>query len=173
MIKEPKCYKNHDSPTSIGLFLANAPRSLQSTCVLETGLSDFRLMNLTVTRKLQSRAINYRSYESFSNKKFKSCLVNELRKEDFVHNNKGFECFFDISVTVLNKHALWKNKFARANEMLFMTKDLSKEIIERLRLRNEFLKNKSPENRMLHKQQRNYCASLLRKTKIKYYANLN
>ena len=29
------------------------------------------------------------------------------------------------------------------------------------------------ENRMLYTQQRNYCASLLRKAKIRYYANLN
>ena len=36
-----------------------------------------------------------------------------------------------------------------------------------------FLKDKSLENRMLYTQQRNYCVSVLRKTKINYYANLN
>ena len=54
-----------------------------------------------------------------------------------------------------------------------MTKDLSQEIMKRSRLRNRFLKDKNLKNRMLYTQQRNYCASLLRKTKIRYYANLN
>ena len=35
--------------------------------------------------------------------------------------------------------------------MPFMTKDLSKEIMERSRRRNKFLKDKSLKNRMLHK----------------------
>ena len=57
--------------------------------------------------------------------------------------------------------------------MPFMTKDLSKEIMKKSRLCNRFLKDKSLENRMLYTQQRNYCVSLLRKIKIRYYANLN
>lgn len=59
------------------------------------------------------------------------------------------------------------------NQLLFMTRDISKEIIKRSRLPYRFLKNKSLQNRMLHTQHRNYFASLLRKTKIRYYANLN
>ena len=55
--------------------------------------------------------------------------------------------------------------------MSFMTKDLSKEIMKRSSSR--FLKGKSLENRMLYTQQRNYRVSLLGKTKIRYYANLN
>ena len=43
--------------------------------------------------------------------------------------------------------------------------------MKRSRLRNRFLKDKSLE--MLYTQQRNYCVSLLRKTKIRYYANFN
>ena len=59
------------------------------------------------------------------------------------------------------------------NQLLFMTRDISKEIIKRSRLCYRFLKNKSLQNTMLHTQQRNYCVSLLRKTNIRYYANLN
>ena len=35
------------------------------------------------------------------------------------------------------------------------------------------MKDKGLENRVLYTQQRNYCVFLLRKTKIRYYANLN
>ena len=74
---------------------------------------------------------------------------------------------------VLSKHAPQKKKIVSGNQMSFTTKDLSKEIMKRSRLCSRFLKDKSLENRMLYTQQRNYCASLLGKTKIRYYANLN
>ena len=59
------------------------------------------------------------------------------------------------------------------NQMSFMMKDLFKEKIKRSRLRNRFLKSKSLENRILYTQQMNYCVSLLRKAKTRYYENLN
>ena len=57
--------------------------------------------------------------------------------------------------------------------MPFMTKSLSKEIMTGSTLRNKYLKHKTEENRLLYTQQRNKCVSLLRKTKINYYRNLN
>ena len=104
LIKQPTCYKNPDNPTCIDLLLTNAPRNFQSTCVLETGLPDFHLMTLTVMRKsferLQPRVINYRSYKNFSNEKFKSCLLNELRKDfvNTVNNDNKVLKSFAISV---------------------------------------------------------------------------
>ena len=79
--------------------------------------------------------------------------------------------FCNISLKVLNKHTPRKKEFARGTQMSFMTKDLSKEITKRWRLLNRFLKCKSQE--MPYTQKRNYCASLLGNTKIRYYANLN
>ena len=73
----------------------------------------------------------------------------------------------------LNLFAPIKKKYARGNQMSFMTKDLSKEMMTRSRLRNKYLKDKTEENRLLYTQQRNKCVSLLRKTKINYYGNLN
>ena len=57
--------------------------------------------------------------------------------------------------------------------MPFMTKDLSKNIMKRSRLCNKYLNNNNEENRKLYAQQRNYCVSLLRKTKKVYYENLD
>ena len=57
--------------------------------------------------------------------------------------------------------------------MPFMTKSLSQEIMTRSKLKNIYLKHKLEENRLLHTQQRNKCVSLLRKTKMNYYGNLN
>ena len=43
----------------------------------------------------------------------------------------------------------------------------------RSRLRNKFLKLKTMESSIKYKKQRNFCVSLLRKTKNKFYENLN
>ena len=72
----------------------------------------------------------------------------------------------------LNSFALIKKKYARGNQMPFMTKNLSKEIMPRSRLRNKYLKHKTDENRLFYTQQRDKCVSLLRKTKINYCGNL-
>ena len=51
LIKQPTCYKNPSHPKCIDLMLNNVPQSFQTTCVIETGLSDFHLMTITVMRK--------------------------------------------------------------------------------------------------------------------------
>ena len=53
-----------------------------------------------------------------------------------------------------------------------MNKTLSKEIMKRTRLRNKFLRNKNDCNKREFSKQRNYCVSLVRKSK-KLYSNLD
>ena len=43
----------------------------------------------------------------------------------------------------------------------------------RTKLQNIFLQNRSEENKIRYGKQRNFCVSLLRKTKKRYYENLN
>ena len=57
--------------------------------------------------------------------------------------------------------------------MSFLNKSLCCAHIKRTRLRNRYLKKRSEQNRLSYVKQRNYCVSLLRKTKKDYYANLN
>ena len=54
-----------------------------------------------------------------------------------------------------------------------MNKTLQKAVMNRSRLRNRFLKNKTDENKIAYTKQRNFCVSLFRKEKKKYYYNLN
>ena len=51
LIKQPTCHKNPANPMCIDLIQPNVPRKFQSTCVIETGLSDFHLITLTIIRK--------------------------------------------------------------------------------------------------------------------------
>ena len=137
--------------------------------MLETGLSDFHLMIATVTRKifkkLKPRTINYRLYKHLSNEAYRESLLHEFTK-GFVNNNDGLQRFCDISINILNRHAPRKRKHARGNQMIFITKDLSKAIMKRSRLRNNFLKNRTGESKTLYTRQRNYCVLLLKNLKI-------
>ena len=96
-----------------------------------------------------------------------------MSKENFINNDDGFQRFCQISLNALNKYAPRKKKYARGNEMLLFNKELSKAIMTRTKLRNIFLQNKSEESRIRYTKQRHFCVSLLRKTKKRYYENLN
>ena len=96
-----------------------------------------------------------------------------LSTEKFVINDDGLRRFCGLSVNILNKHAPYNKSIARGNQMPLFTKELSKEIMTRSRLRNKYLKNRNEENRAIYVKQRNYCVSLLRKSKKKYYENLD
>ena len=54
-----------------------------------------------------------------------------------------------------------------------MNKTLSKAIMQRSKLRNIFLKNRTEENRNNYAKQTNLCVTLLRKSKREFYGNLN
>ena len=49
------------------------------------------------------------------------------------------EKFCNITFETLNKYAPRKTKHTRGNQMPFMMKDLSKNILKRLRIRNKYL----------------------------------
>ena len=68
----------------------------------------------------------------------------------FVNNDKGLHRFCDINLKVLNLHAPQKIKYVRGNQMPFMTKQLSKEIMKRSGLHNNFLGNRTEGNKILY-----------------------
>ena len=99
-------------------------------------------------QKLESKIINYRNYTYFSNDRFKEKVTSELSKVVSENSDKGFNKFLDVC-----KEAL------RGNNSPFMNRILSKEIMKRSRLRNEFLKSKSEVDQKNYVKQRNFCVS--------------
>ena len=176
LIKQPTCFKNPENPSCIDLVLTNKTRSFQSTCVIETGLSDFHRMTISVLkihfRKQPPKVISYRGFKNFENERFITSLQSFLESQniDYIKNP---ELFFEICQKVLNHHATRKKKYIRGNNKPFMTKALSKAIKQRTCFRNKFLKNPTTENRLIYNWQRNFCLSLVRKEKREYFANLN
>ena len=134
-------------------------------------------MTLTIMRKTfkkqRPRIINYRPFKHFSNEEFRKPLIDNLSNQIYVNNNDGFNRFCKIIIDTLNSFALIKNKFVRANQMPFTTKELSREIMKSSRLRNSFLRKKTEGIRKLYVKQRNKCVSLLKKAKKEYYQSLD
>ena len=176
LIKQPTRFKNTENPSCIDLFLTNKPRSFQTKCIIETGLSDFHRMTISVLkmhfRKVPPKVINYSDFKKFDNERFTNSLHYTLSEEQFDYS-KNPDKFFETCQTALNKHASGKKKYVRGNNKPFMTKAYSKAIMHRTRLRNKFLKNPTDSNKVLYNRQRNYCVCLLRKEKKEYFANLN
>ena len=79
MISKPLCFKNPDKLSCIYLILTNCPRSFQNSCVIETPLSDFHKLVVTVMKttykKSQPKIITYRSYKYFNNVSFREALL--------------------------------------------------------------------------------------------------
>ena len=125
IIKEPTCYKNPDNPTCIDLILTNCPKNFQESSTLETGLSDFYKMILTVFKseapKLTPMVVSNQKHKHFDSDKFKLEVSDKLSMQDLP--TMDYINFEDTIIDSLNKHAPLKRKFLRANHSNFITKE--------------------------------------------------
>ena len=107
MINKPTCHKNPDKPTCIDLILTDCPGSFQNSCVIETGLSDFHTMIVTVIktfyRRIEPRVINYLDYKSFSNEGFRESLLENIKGKLSENSDKSFDNIINTCSTLLDK----------------------------------------------------------------------
>ena len=173
--KDPTCYKNIDNPSCIDLFLTNSAKSFESTCTIDTGLSDFHKLVVTVLNEKHERmppkVIQYRNYRKFDYAIFNNNLRKQTKNLNF--SELDFATIRKIFMEVLDKFASLKKKYIKANHSKFVTKELSKAIMLRSKLRNQFLKTKTQESKLKCNKQRNLCVSITRKAKRSYYKNLD
>ena len=143
--KVPTCFKNVKKLSCVDLFLTNNSKCFEDSLTLETGLSDFQKLIVTIMKTKHERfppkTVNHRDYTNFDTKAFKDRLELTLK------NTTSFEELQKIFMDLLNKFAPLKCKYLRANHSKFMTKELSKTIMLRTRFRHQFLKMKTPEAR--------------------------
>ena len=175
LMKKPTCFKS-DRPRSIDLILTNRVSSFQNTDAIETGLSDFHCMIVTVLKggfvKRGPKLINYRDYRNFRIDNFRNDVCIELSKHIPV-DSMSYDTFDSVVKQVLNEHAPIKKKYVRANDGPFVTKAFRKAVMLRTKLRNKYNKERTKETERAFKKQRNRCVKLLRETKRNYYQNLD
>ena len=107
----------------------------------------------------------YECYKNFDIANFSNTLKGNLEKV----NDNSYKSFESIFLNALNIYAPLKTKMLRFNNSAFMTKKLRKEIMKRLKLKNNFNKNRNHENWCKYKTQRNYFVNLFRKSAIEKF----
>ena len=171
----PTCFKNPEYPKTIDPILTNRPRSFCNSDTLETGLSDFHKLTVTVLktffRKQSPKVMSYQNYKNFSNDLFRIDLINEITSNGILEGD--LNGFLDTCKKSPDYQAPRKKKYTRANQAAFLTKEINKEIMTRSRLRNKFLRCRSDENKKAYNEQRNRCVKLVRSAKKAHYSNLS
>ena len=131
----------------MGLFLTNRPKNLQNSTVIETGLSDFHKMSLTVMKvfykKPRLKTVRYRIYHNFDKELFINEVKNSIEQEYCQNQSLEFGSFKKKVDKILQKHAPLKKRYVMANQAPFIDKNNNKHIMKRSRLRNKFLNTKS------------------------------
>ena len=83
LVKEPTCFKNIYNPSCIDLILTNKSLCFQHTTVIETGLSGFHRLTVTMMKstfqKKKPNFLNYRKDKFFNNETFKNDLFHEIQ----------------------------------------------------------------------------------------------
>ena len=173
LIRFPTFFKPPANLTCIDLVLTNSNRSFQNSCTIETGLSDFHKMIVTVLKiyfqKREAKVINYRDYRNFSNEEFRQQVLKDILKATQNGDIVSYESFLSICQQALESRAPKKQKYVRSNHSPF----INKTIMDRSRLRKKSLKTRSNEDKKAYNTQRNYCLTLVRKAKKDYYNNLH
>ena len=115
--EEPTSFKKFNNPSWIDLFLTNSSKSFKKCFTLETGMSDFDKLIITILKvkpdKLSPRIIKYRDDKNFKNKAFNNKLQVSLKNFDM--NKSSFIELKTIFIELLNKVASLKTKYLRAN----------------------------------------------------------
>ena len=165
LIKVPTCYKNPENPSSIDIMLTNKKLSFQNSLTIETDLSDFHKMTITVLKKYFKKkdpiTITYRDLISFDGLKFREDVRNQLEQI----GKLTIDDFKQVFISTWNSHAPIKKEVVRGNNTPFMNKTLSKAFMHRTRLKNRYHKFPTEKNKTLYKKHRNLCVSLLKKEK--------
>ena len=111
--------------------------SFQNSMTLETGLSDFHKMTVTVLKRYFKKkppiTITYRDLKSFDALKFREDIRNQLEPI----GELDVDSFKHVFTSTWNLHAPLKKKVVRANNAPFMNKSLSKAFMHRSKLKNK------------------------------------
>ena len=94
--------------------------------VIETGLSDFHKMSLTVIKvfykKQRPKIVRYQNYCNFENELFINEVKNSIEQEYCQHQSLEFGSFKMKVDNILQKHYSRKKRYVRANQVPFVDK---------------------------------------------------
>ena len=125
----------------------------------------------TFFKKQSPKVISYRNYKNFSNDSFCADLINETSSSGILEGD--LTGFLDACKKSLDYQYPRKKKYIRANQPSFLTKEITKEIMTKSRLRNKFLRCRSDKNKAAYNEQRYRCVNLVKSAKKAHYSNFS
>ena len=129
LIKEPTCFKTPENPSCIDLIRTNKKGSFCDTNEIETGLSDYHKMTVTVLKryfkKKSPTIITYRNCSKIDTSIFRENVKITLENHIKVNGKKKYDEFKESFMAQVEKYAPLKRKTIRANNSPFMNKALS------------------------------------------------
>ena len=156
-------------------MLTNSKNNFYETVALESGLSDFHKLVVSVLKGYFKKKFQKLSTIGTINTLTTKCSVMNLKMNSKKIGSLilNYDIFKNVCMDAINKHPPLKRKYIRANHAEYMDKELRQAIMKGSKLRNDYLKHRSEENRLTNKNQRNFCVTLLRKKKADYFNNLD
>ena len=156
LISSSTCFKSL-SGTSIDVFLTNRTRSFHNPSITETGISDHHKLITSFStshfERIRPKIVECRNYKKFDETHFLRDLDQEMiQGEMYKYDNDMYSTFSDVFISILDRHAPLKRKMIRGNQVSFMTKQLSKAIKNRSKLRNRYIKWPSRQNFLNYKK---------------------
>ena len=94
-------------------------------------------------KKQRRKIVRYRNYRNFDNELFINEIKNSIGQKYCQNKSSEFGSFKKTVDNILQKHAPLKKRYGRANQALFIDKNIKKHIMKRSRLRNKFLNTKN------------------------------
>ena len=158
---ERTCLKNPENPRYVDLFLTNRVQRFQNTSVFATGISDFDKIILNVLET---------SFPKSAPKKLSTEIIKVLTRT--LKNVQSYESFENKFLNALQRHAPLKTKVVRANRAPYLNRTLREAIMKKSELKRKYLKNRTNENRIRYKRQKNFCSKLYKKERKKFYSNI-
>ena len=137
---------NHQQSTSIKTgkknlqilllyMLTNSIWSFQNSCTIETGLSNFHKMIVSVLKiyfqKREAKFIYFRDYRNFSKEDFRQQVLKDILKATQHCDIVSYESFLSICQRALDSRASKKPKYVRSNHSPFINKTILKAIMDR------------------------------------------
>ena len=150
LVTDSTCFKSNKG-SLIDLMLNNKPKSFYKSHSFVTGLIGCHkvIVNIlrTLFQKLPPKFVIYRNQKNFHESNFFLDLNSRLIQGELYKNcedpyNKMSEIFSEV----LNYHASLKQKSVRDNQAPFMTRELSKAIMTKSKVKNSYVKWPSREN---------------------------
>ena len=135
LIRDNTCFKNPEKHSCIDLIITNRPKYFQNSVTLETRLSDFHKMTLTVIKvfykKQKPTIMTYRSYKHLSNEVFMADVQNRISQLTSENSDPEFDLFKAALNEAIQKHTPIKQGYVCAKQAPFINKTINKEITKR------------------------------------------